>query len=587
MDLHQLFRYNANDADLSCDFSHATTPVTSEWMIRPMKFNLDSSPDSPLSTHFDCDTFTSLSNSQEQYSSTGTDNLSGTSHCNSSLEINSSFHWKSPSSVHLPDSVQLFSGGSSLSQDVNCGQSMKHVLQELENVLMGPDADEDEATTSNAAFEGNKRLQISTHRSRNWSQDPRPRGHVIQPQPIHASKNKKLDRGVHEEKRRRAADTSSHENVEVDLKQLLIECARALSENRTDDFMRLSEEARAAVSISGEPIQRLGAYILEGLVARKEASGANIYRALRCREPESKDLLSYMQILYEICPYLKFGYMAANGAIAEAFRSEDHVHIIDFQIAQGTQWMTLIQALAARPGGPPNVRITGIDDPVSKYARGASLEAVGRRLDALSKKFNIPVEFHAMPVFAPDVTREMLGVRPGEALAVNFTLQLHHTPDESVDVNNPRDGLLRMVKSLSPKVVTLVEQESNTNTTPFLTRFVETLEFYSAMFESIDVTLPRDRKERINVEQHCLARDIVNIIACEGKERVERHELLGKWKSRFTMAGFRPYPLSSYVNSVIKGLLRCYSEHYTLVEKDEAMLLGWKDRNLISASAWH
>jgi hypothetical protein len=326
--------------------------------------------------------------------------------------------------------------------------------------------------------------------------------------------------------------------------------------------------------------------MVEGLVARKEASGTNIYRALRCREPESNDLLSYMQILYEICPYLKFGYMAANGAIADACRNEDRIHIIDFQIAQGTQWVTLLQALAARPSGAPHVRITGIDDPVNKYARGDGLEAVGRRLKAISEKFNIPVEFHGVPVFALDVTRDMLDVRPGEALAVNFPLLLHHTPDESVDVNNPRDGLLRIVKSLSPKVTTLVEQESNTNTTPFLNRFIETLDFYLAMFESIDVTLPRNSKERINVEQHCLARDIVNVIACEGKERVERHELFGKWKSRLTMAGFRPYPLSSYVNSVIRSLLRCYSEHYKLEEKDGAMLLGWKDRNLVSASAW-
>ena len=107
------------------------------------------------------------------------------------------------------------------------------------------------------------------------------------------------------------------------------------------------------------------------------------------------------------------------------------------------------------------------------------------------------------------------------------------------------------------------------------------------MLESIDLSLPRKSKQRVNVEQHCLARNIVNIIACEGKERVERHELLGKWKSRLTMAGFRQYPLSSYMNSVIRSLLRCYSKHYNLVEKDGAMLLGWKDRNLISTSAWY
>ncbi|CAH9063291.1 unnamed protein product [Cuscuta epithymum] len=372
-----------------------------------------------------------------------------------------------------------------------------------------------------------------------------------------------------------------------DIKWLLTACARALDEKKLSDFDRLVDHARGLVSITGNPIQRLGAYMIEGLVARKEASGSNIYRALRCNEPTGKDLLSYMHILYEICPYLKFGYEAANGAIAEACRNDDRIHIIDFQIAQGGQWITLLQALAARPSGPPHVRITGIDDPVSRHARGDGLAAVGKRLAAISERFKIQVEFHPVPVYASLITIDMLGVRPGESLAVNFPLQLHHTPDESVDVKNPRDGLLRLVKSMSPKVVTLVEQESNTNTAPFFPRFKEALDYYSAMFESLDVVLARDRKERINVEQHCLARDLVNVIACEGKERVERHEMLGKWKSRFNMAGFQQYPLSSYVNSVLKGLLKCYSEHYTIVEKDGAMLLGWKERNLISTSAWH
>ncbi|XP_057751469.1 chitin-inducible gibberellin-responsive protein 1-like isoform X1 [Arachis stenosperma] len=390
------------------------------------------------------------------------------------------------------------------------------------------------------------------------------------------------------EKRHKSMEEASLQSIPSSyLKQLLILCAKAMSENKMKDFDQLIDKARSAVSISGEPIQRLGAYLVEGLVARKEKSGNNIYHALRCKQPAGTELLSYMQMLYEICPYFKFGYMAANGAIAEACRNEDRIHIIDFQIAQGTQWTTLLQALAARPSGAPHVRITGIDDPVSKYARGEELEAVGESLSKISKKFDIEVEFHGIPVFAPDVTRDMLDVRPGEALAVNFPLQLHHTADESVDVTNPRDGLLRLVKSLSPKVTTLVEQESNTNTTHFFNRFIETLDYYLAMFESIDVALPRTSKERINVEQHCLARDIVNIVSCEGKERVERHELFGKWRSRFTMAGFAQYPLSSYVNSIIRNLLNRYSENYSLVEKDGAMLLAWKNRNLISASAWY
>ncbi|KAE8732741.1 Scarecrow-like protein 21 [Hibiscus syriacus] len=283
----------------------------------------------------------------------------------------------------------------------------------------------------------------------------------------------------------------------------------------------LMDELRRMVSVSGEPIQRLGAYMLEGFVARVASSGSSIYKALQCKEPDSADLLSYMHILYEICSYLKFGHMSANGAIAEAMKDEDRVHIIDFQIAQG---------------------VSG----------------------SLSSKH----------------------LQLGLALAVNFTFMLHHMPDESLSTENHRDRLLRLVKSLSPKVVTLVEQESSTNTAPFFPRFLETLNYYTAMFESIDVTLPREHKERINIEQQCLARDVVNIIACEGAERVERHELLGKWRSRFRMAGFTPYPLSSLVNATIKTLLENYSDRYRLEERDGALYLGWMNRELVASCAW-
>lgn len=371
-----------------------------------------------------------------------------------------------------------------------------------------------------------------------------------------------------------------------DLKQLLSACARAVGENNLTAAKWLVTELRQMVSVSGEPIERLGAYLLEGLVARLSSSGSSIYKSLMCKEPASSDLLSYMHILYEVCPYFKFGYMSANGAIAEAVKNEDRIHIIDFQIAQGTQWLTLIQALAARPGGPPHVKITGIDDSFNAYARGGGLHIVGQRLSRLAESCKVPFEFHPAVMSGCKVELEDLNIQPGEALAVNLAFQLHHIPDESVSTTNHRDRLLRFVKSLAPKVVTLVEQESNTNTAAFFPRFMETLDYYTAIFESIDVTLPRENKERINVEQHCLARDIVNIIACEGMERVERHEVHGKWKLRFKMAGFAPYPLSSLVNATIKSLLHSYCDKYRLEEMDGALYLGWMHRALVVSSAW-
>ncbi|KAG7963125.1 hypothetical protein I3843_09G103100 [Carya illinoinensis] len=374
----------------------------------------------------------------------------------------------------------------------------------------------------------------------------------------------------------------------LDLREVLICCAEAVSNNDVSTAVALMKVLEKKVSVSGDPIQRLGAYMLEGLRARLERSGSVIYKSLKCEEPTSSELMSYMSILYGICPYWKFAYVSANAVIGEVMANERRIHIIDFQIAQGSQWMLLIKALERRPGGPPlALRITGVDDSQSAHARGGGLNIVGQKLLAFAKSCQVPLEFHAAPMSGCEVELENLSVQPGEALAVNFPYVLHHMPDESVSTQNHRDRLLRLVKSLSPKVVTLIEQESNTNTSPFFPRFKETMEYYTAMFESIDAAQhPRHDKRRIRAEENCVARDIVNMVACEDAERVERHELLGKWRSRLSMAGFTPYPLSSSVANTVIDLLGNYNENYRLAESGGALYLGWKNRPMVTSSAW-
>nr|AFK43059.1 unknown [Lotus japonicus] len=180
----------------------------------------------------------------------------------------------------------------------------------------------------------------------------------------------------------------------------------------------------------------------------------------------------------------------------------------------------------------------------------------------------------------------MLNCRQGEALVVNFAFQLHHMRDESVSTVNERDQLLRMVKSLNPKLVTVVEQDMNTNTSPFLPRFIIAYEYYSAVFDSLDATLPRESQDRVNVERQCLARDIVNIVACEGEDRIERYEVAGKWRARMTMAGFNSSPMSTNVKEAIRELIKQYCDRYKMKDEIGALHFGWEDKNLIVASAW-
>jgi len=41
-------------------------------------------------------------------------------------------------------------------------------------------------------------------------------------------------------------------------------------------------------------MQRLAAYMVEGLEAKLRSSGGHIYKTLKCKEPTSSELLSYM-----------------------------------------------------------------------------------------------------------------------------------------------------------------------------------------------------------------------------------------------------------------------------------------------------
>lgn len=368
-------------------------------------------------------------------------------------------------------------------------------------------------------------------------------------------------------------------------KQLLFDCATFVSEGKNEEASFIISELRKIVSIQGDPSQRIAAYMVEGLAARLASSGQGLYKALKCKEPPTSDRLSAMQILFEICPCFKFGFMAANGAILDAFKDEKRVHIIDFDINQGNQYIALLQDLA-KYTSKPYLKVTGVDDPESVQRAVGGLKIIGLRLKELARILHIPFEFQTVAAKTRDVTPAMFECQQGEALIVNFAYQLHHMPDESVSTVNQRDQLLRMVKGLGPKLVTVVEQDINANTAPFFPRFVEVYNYYQAIFESLDATMSRDSPDRMNVERQCLARDIVNIVACEGEDRIERYEAAGKWRARMTMAGFISSSFSSSVSKAIRSQVKEYCDRYKVKEEAGALHFGWEDKILIAASAW-
>ncbi|XP_024358592.1 DELLA protein RGL3 [Physcomitrium patens] len=375
-----------------------------------------------------------------------------------------------------------------------------------------------------------------------------------------------------------AADTGKKsETSGLQLVNLLHDCAEAVSKGKIETATQKLEELYSHASLFGDFMQRVAAFFTEGLAARMVGKDKPMYKNLMVQS-RLDDYLSAFTTLYKVCPYFQFGHFAANQAILEAVEGRSVVHIIDMDLMQGLQWPGFIQSLSEREDGPPKLKITGIGTSCN------SLQDTGRRLASFAETYGVPFEFHAVVGELEDLTPMELGAKPGEAVAVNCVMQLHRLLNNGDKLHNFIAGL----RSLHPVMLTLVEQEANHNTSSFLGRFVEAVHYYAAVFDSLDSSLPLASEERAKIEQLYFAQQIKNIVACEGVDRIERHETLDLWQKRMVTAGFRQLPLSSHAVTQAKLLLSLSPcGGYRLSQQPGGSIsLNWQDQCLLSASSW-
>ncbi|KAJ7964495.1 DELLA protein GAI [Quillaja saponaria] len=290
---------------------------------------------------------------------------------------------------------------------------------------------------------------------------------------------------------------------------------------------------------------------------------------------------------YESCPYLKFAHFTANQAILEAFATVNRVHVIDFGLQQGMQWPALMQALALRPGGPPAFRLTGIGPPQPDNTD--ALQQVGWKLAQLADTLGVEFEFRGFVCNSlADLEPSMLEIRPAEveSVAVNSVFELHRVLARPGGI----EKVLNSIKAMKPKLVTIVEQEANHNGPVFFDRFTEALQYYSNLFDSLEgsSTVLTPPNQDLVMSEMYLGRQICNVVAFEGQDRVERHETLTQWRARMGSAGFDPAHLGSDAFKQASMLLAYFAGGYgyRVEENNGSLMLGWHTRPLITTSAW-
>ncbi|KAI4386483.1 hypothetical protein MLD38_004413 [Melastoma candidum] len=361
----------------------------------------------------------------------------------------------------------------------------------------------------------------------------------------------------------------------VRLVHMLMACAQSVQQSNLVLAEALVKQIGVLATSQAGAMGKVATYFAEALARQ-------IYGILPQSPVNDPSLSDTLQMhFYEACPYLKFAHFTANQAILEAFRGKERVHVIDFSMNQGLQWPALLQALAFQPGGPPKFRLTAIS--LSLRDNTDRLQEVGWKLAQFAKTIHVEFEYQGFLVNGladlGDTLRSR--IKEKETVAFNSIFELHKC------LARPREieRVLSLVRRLNPDIFTVVEQEGDHNGRLFLDRFNESLHYYSAMFDSLEGCMEGEDKAMTEVY---LGKQICNVVGSDGSDRVERHELLSRWKERLGTAGFEPVAIGSNAFKQASILLGMYEggEGYKVEELNGCLILGWHTRPLVASSAW-
>lgn len=373
----------------------------------------------------------------------------------------------------------------------------------------------------------------------------------------------------------------------IDLRTLLIHCAQAVAADDRRNANALLKQIRQHSSPFGDGNQRLSHCFADGLEARLAGTGSQIYKSLVNKRTSAADFLKAYHLYLASCPFRKMSSFASNKTIMNKTEHATRVHVIDFGILYGFQWPTLIQRIAGRKGGPPKLRITGIEFPKPGFRPAEQIEETGRRLAEYAKMFNVPFDYNPVAKKWETVTLEDLKIEEDEFIVAISIYRFKNLHDETVSIDSSRTRVLNLIRRINPNIFIHGIVNGAYNAPFFVTRFREALFHFSAMFDMLETVVPREIPERMLIEKEIFGREALNVIACEGWERVERPETYKQWQVRNMRAGFRQIPFEQEIKSrAVEKVTLKYHKDFVIDEDNHWLLLGWKGRIIYALSCW-
>ncbi|KAJ8766311.1 hypothetical protein K2173_022370 [Erythroxylum novogranatense] len=381
---------------------------------------------------------------------------------------------------------------------------------------------------------------------------------------------------------------SDEEIKDVELALLLVASTHKYCEKQLDEATKFLSLCRFLSSNLGNAVQRVVHYFTRALQERiAKESGIVISEGLESRgqilhpEQTSVGLNPALAACSLQLPYVRVTQFTAIQAVVENLGAAKKVHFIDLAIRSGEHCTVLMQALATRTDRPVELlKITAVGT-TSKDR----IEATGRRLADFAETYNIPFEFKTVMVMSISKLKEdMLELNEDEAVAIYFWAILRNIV---VAETNGLESLMGVLRNLKPRVMVFIDFEANHNSPIFIDRFHESLHFYSACFDGLDICTERADSCR-NVLEDCLGQEILDVVAADDDKRAFRHMKMEDWRVYFTKLEMveKELSMSAFYQAELMLKNSANGSLCSFDKNDKCLIIRWRETEMLSVSAW-
>ncbi|KAH7553889.1 hypothetical protein JRO89_XS12G0072400 [Xanthoceras sorbifolium] len=320
-------------------------------------------------------------------------------------------------------------------------------------------------------------------------------------------------------------------------------------------------------------------------------------------QESSKNYETAFRTFYQRFPYGRFAHFAANSAIMEAMPDDAKiVHIVDFDLGEGVQWPSMIEAIARKN---KMLRLTAMkreeeDEDFACASVSSTFEETKRQLGDYARSFGLKLEVEEMGI--EDLVKEIKKTkkRGGEAgdgqwLVFNCMVGLPHMG--RVRSRKLVKEFLHVAKELlsskggnvtkNRAIVTLGDGdacEKLTDCSGFGSFFDGQLEHYKALLESMKNNFP------VHLEEARMAMETLFVKPC-----VSSQVWFQKWEETrqgyHLQAGGVGLKESKFSREILMEAREIVNEESLFVvtiggQSENEMVLEWGGTPLVRVSSW-